>query len=87
VPKKTGRVARLDVRVDDATATIRGYTWTYSDGGFVTFDQTFTNVGRDYLVAKQSGHVELPSYKADVVSNFSNYQLNVTIPNGVFDAS
>jgi hypothetical protein len=32
VPKKSGRVAHLDVVVDDATATIRAYTWSYTDG-------------------------------------------------------
>jgi hypothetical protein len=85
VPKKGGRVEHLDVQVDDATATIRGYTWTYTDGGFVTFDQTFRNVGGNYLVDKQTGHVELPSYKADVTSAFSNYQLNVAIADSVFE--
>ncbi len=83
-PKKSGRVDRLDVKVDDTTATIRGYTWTYVDGGSVAFDQTLKSVGRDYLVDRQSGHVDLPSYKADVVSNFSNYQLNVAVPSDVF---
>ena len=85
VPKKSGRVAHLDVKVDDATATISAYTWTYTDGGSVAFEQTFKNVGRDYLIDKQSGHVDLPSYKADVVSNFSHYELNVALPNDVFD--
>jgi hypothetical protein len=85
VPKKNGRVDHLDVRVDDGTATIRGYTWNYNDGGAVTFDQTFKSVGRDYLVDTQNGHVDLPSYKADIVSNFSNYQLNVALPGGVFE--
>lgn len=83
-PKKNGRVATLDVRVDDATATIRGYTWTYVDGGNVTFDQTFKSMGRDFLVDKQTGHVDLPSYKADVVSSFTNYELNVALPSDVF---
>ncbi len=84
-PKRAGRVEHLDVKVDDATATPRAYTWTYKDGGFVTFDQTYTMQNGDYLVAKQNGHVELPSYKADVVSNFSNYRLNVAVADSVFE--
>ena len=84
VPKKNGRVEHLDVKVDDASATIRSYTWTYKDGGYVTFDQTYKTQNGDYLVDKQSGHVELPSYKADVVSNFSNYKLNVAVEDSVF---
>jgi len=85
VPKKNGRVEHLDVKVDDATATVRNYTWTYKDGGYVMFDQSFTSIDGNYLVDKQSGHVELPSYKADVTSNFSNYKLNVAVEDSVFE--
>jgi hypothetical protein len=85
VPKKNGRVEHLDVKVDDATATIRNYTWTYKDGGYVMFDQSFRSIDGNYLVDKQSGHVELPSYKADVTSNFTNYKLNVAVEDSVFE--
>ena len=85
IPKKNGRVEHLDVKVDDATATIREFTWTYKDGGFVTFDQTFKMVDGNYLVDKINGRVELPSYKADVTSAISNYKLNVSISDSVFD--
>jgi len=84
VPRKHGRVAHLDVKVDDVTATIRGYIWTYEDGGFVSFDQSMKNVGGNYLVEEQVGHVELPSWKAEVKSSLSNYRLNFTIDDGVF---
>ncbi|GAC1441638.1 MAG: hypothetical protein NVS4B5_21780 [Vulcanimicrobiaceae bacterium] len=84
VPKRNGRVEHLDVRVDDATATIKAYAWTYKDGGSVTFDQSYTSVGGAYLVEKQVGHVDFPTYKADVTSNFKNYRLNVAIADSIF---
>jgi hypothetical protein len=84
VPKKNGRVDHLDVKADDSTATIRGYTWTYKDGGSVSFDQSFTSIGGNYLVDKQTGHVDLPAYKADVTSAFTNYKLNVAVEDSVF---
>ena len=87
VPKKNGRVEHLDVVVDDASATIKGYTWTYKDGGYVTFDQQFTSIGGNYLVQKQSGHVDLPNYKADIESTFSDYKLNVAIQDSVFQGN
>ena len=35
-------------------------------------------------IKSQAGKVELPSYKADVTSTFSNFKLNVSIPDTVF---
>jgi hypothetical protein len=85
IPRKNGRVEHLDVKVDDASATVTEYTWTYKDGGFVTFSQTFKTIGGNYLPDKLTGHVELPSYKADVTSALSNYKLNVAIADSIFE--
>jgi outer membrane lipoprotein-sorting protein len=85
IPKKNGRVEHLDVKVDDATATIRAYTWTYKDGGYVTFDQSFKTIEGNYLAERISGRVELPSYKAEVTSTLGNYKLNVSINDSVFE--
>ena len=87
VPIKNGRVEHLDVTVSDATATITSYTWTYKDGGYITFQQSYKAIGNDYLIDKQTGHVELPSYKADVTNTLSNYKLNVPISDEVFSGS
>jgi hypothetical protein len=35
-------------------------------------------------VQRQTGHVDLPAYKADVTSAFSDYKLNVAIQDSVF---
>jgi outer membrane lipoprotein-sorting protein len=84
VPKVNGRVEHLDVKADDAKATIVEYTWTYKDGGYIAFDQSFETIGGNFLVQKQTGHVELPAYKAEVTSSFSNYKLNVSLDDSVF---
>jgi outer membrane lipoprotein-sorting protein len=84
IPKKNGRVEHLDVKADDATATVKTYTWTYKDGGSVAFDQSYQTIGGNFLVQRQTGHVDLPAYKADVTSAFSDYKLNVAIQDSVF---
>jgi hypothetical protein len=83
-PKKNGRVDHLEVTVDDPTATIRSYSWTYKDGGSIRFEQSFTSIDGNYLVDKARGNVDLPAYKAEVSSAFSNYKLNVAIADSVF---
>jgi hypothetical protein len=85
VPKKHGRVLHLDVRVDESSAAIKGYTWTYEDGGDVTFEQTFVEQSGFQLVSAQAGQVNLPAYKADVTSAIGGYELNVPIADSVFD--
>jgi len=86
-PRKHSRITHLDVKVDDATATIRGYVWHYEEGGSIAFDQSFTTIDGNYLVNGQVGRVDLPSYKADVKSSLTNYRLNVAIDNDVFRKS
>lgn len=84
VPRKHGRVLHLDVRVDEASATIRGYTWTYEDGGDVTFEQTVVLQSGFQLVTGHVGRVNLPAYKADVTTTIGDYELNVPIADSVF---
>jgi len=84
VPKRHGRVAHLDVVVDDANAMPTSFTWAYVDGGSVTFRQQYAVVGGSYIVKSQNGRVDLPSYNADVTSTFSDFKLNVPIPDSVF---
>jgi outer membrane lipoprotein-sorting protein len=84
VPKRRGRVAYVDVVVDDATAMPSSYRWTYTDGGDVRFDQRYAQIDGNYLIEAQTGKVELPSYNADVTTTFSNFKLNVPVPDDVF---
>ena len=86
VRKKNGRIDHVDVSVDDKTATVSGMTYFYRDnGGTIAFTQSYDQVGENFLVKQQSGKVDIPHYNANVTSTFSNYQLNVSVPDTVFD--
>ncbi len=86
VRKKNGRIDHVDVSVDDATATVGAMTYFYRDnGGTIAFTQTYDKVGDDYVLKQQTGKVDIPHYNADVTSTFSNYKLNVSVPDTVFD--
>ena len=84
VPIVNSRIEHLDVKVNDANATIGGYTWTYKDGGYVAFDQDVSSVEGAFVVVHQTGKVELPSYKADANADFTNYRINGAIADSVF---
>jgi hypothetical protein len=86
VRKKNGRIDHVDVTVDDSTATVKGMIYYYKDnGGTIAFTQSYDRVGDDYVLKQQNGKVDIPHYNADVTSTFSNYQLNVAVPDTVFD--
>jgi len=85
VRKKNGRIDHVDVRVDDSSATVSAMTYYYNDnGGSIAFTQKYDKVGDDYVLKEQDGKVDIPHYNADVTSTFSNYQLNVSVPDNVF---
>ncbi|MBV8245756.1 MAG: hypothetical protein JOZ38_07535 [Candidatus Eremiobacteraeota bacterium] len=84
VPRIRGRIDHIDVKVDDKTATISEERWTYNDGGFALLDQSFTQVDGDFVLKTQTGHLDVPNWKADLNSTFSNYKLNPPIPDSIF---
>jgi hypothetical protein len=84
VPRKHGRVDRIDTSIDDATATVLSMRWNYNDGGYAELHQTYSIVNGNYLVTGQTGHFETSLYKADVTSSFTNYTLNPSIPDTFF---
>lgn len=84
VPKRAGRVSHVDVVVDDATAMPSSFRWSYADGSFVSFDQQYARVAGNYLVKSQTGKVQFPSYNADVTTTFTDFKLNVPVPDNVF---
>jgi len=86
VPRKHGRVDHIDATVDEKTAEVTSLRWNYNDGGFATLDQTYAAVDGHLLVNKQSGHLEVPHYNADLTSTFKDFKLNASIPDSVFTA-
>lgn len=84
VPRKHGRIDHIDARVEEKTATVVGLRWNYNDGGYANLDQSYTTVDGNPIVSGQTGHLEVPSYTADLHSTFSNFKINADIPDSVF---
>jgi hypothetical protein len=60
-------------------------TYTSNDnGGTISFTQTWIAIDGNYVLKSQAGKVDIPHYNADVTSTFSDYKLNVEVPDAVF---
>lgn len=84
VPRKHGRIDHIDAKIDDATADLVQLRWNYNDGGYATLDQTYGIVQGHRLVTRQTGHLEVPNYNADLTSTFTAFKINPNIPDSVF---
>jgi len=88
VRKKNGRIDHVDVKVEDKTATVTEMTYVYKeDGGTIRFDNTYDQIGGNFVVKQQTGKVDVPHYNADISSSFANYKINVPVDDKIFTES
>jgi hypothetical protein len=85
VPKKTGsRVKSVVVTINDQSALLSSAQWSYTNGGSLTFSQTYETVGTFRLPAKANISARFPGYSVDGTLTFGNYQPNATVSPSVF---
>lgn len=85
VPKNTGsRVKSITVTINDQSALLNKAQWNYTNGGTLTFVQSYENVGLYRLPSKASIGARFPGYSVDGTLTFSNYQPNATVSPSVF---
>jgi hypothetical protein len=84
VPKAEGNVQKIEVGVDDATATVRTARWEYANGGSASLEQHYSSIQGNLLATSQSGHVDEPNYKGDISATLSGYELNPDLPDSLF---
>ncbi len=65
VPKTAGHVASVTVKVSDASALIAHAQWAYTNGGSLTFDQTYATIGGFRLPAKANIGARFPGYSVE----------------------
>ncbi len=84
VPRKQGRVDHIDAKVDERTAELVSLRWNYTDGGYASTDLAYKAVQGHPMIASQTGKVEVPHYSAEFKSQFSDFKINVSIPDSIF---
>jgi hypothetical protein len=85
VPKKTGgRVKSVVVKIGDESALFSSAQWNYTNGGTLTWSQSYESVGNYRLPAKATISARFPGYSVDGTLTFSNYAPNAAVSPSVF---
>lgn len=84
VPRKHSRIDHIDAKVDDKSAEVLSMRWNYNDGGYAQLNQVYGDVDGHRLVVQRNGHFDTPHYNADMKSSFTQFKVNVNIPDSVF---
>ena len=87
VPKESGRrVKSLTVRVNDQSALIDHAEYAYTNGGTLSFSQTYQNVGSFRLPAEATITARFPGYSVDGTITFTGYAPNAAVSPSVFES-
>ena len=84
VAKIRGMIDHTDVYVDPNTYEVVQLQWHYYNGGVITMDQTYRNVGSYNLLASQHADIHVPHIRAVADSQYSDYHTNVAVSDSVF---
>jgi len=85
IPKKAGsRVKSLTLFVNDRTALIDHAQWSYTNGGTLSFDESYEAIGSYRLPAKADIAARFPGYSVDGTITFSSYTPNAPVSPSVF---
>ncbi len=87
VPLEPESVRSIDVAVQNASGLVQRYVWANKNGMTITSDQTYETIGGYYLVSATSTKTRGGGLHADSETAFSNYRLNVKVPDSVFAAT
>ncbi|MCX7759025.1 MAG: hypothetical protein N2169_05390 [bacterium] len=86
-PYKKSSVKNVMMFVDTQNYTIPKSIIFYNDGGKVIIDQIYGKIGNYYLPLKQDVLFDFPKIRANLTSEFYNYQINVNIDDSIFQTT
>jgi outer membrane lipoprotein-sorting protein len=87
VPTASESVRSIDVVVLNASGLVQEYVWSNSNGMTITSDQTYESIGGYQLVETTSTTTRGAGVHADSKTMFTNYELNVAVPDSIFTAN
>jgi hypothetical protein len=86
VPLAQGGVRSIDAVVQNASGLVQQYVWSNTNGMTITSDQTYESVGGYQLIQTTSTKTRGGGVHADSETTFTDYELNVSLPDSIFAA-
>lgn len=84
IPKKQSNLEYVLMTVDPKNYGVVGQQWMYKDGSSINVTQS-NEIGASYVLPKQeTADFNFPRYKAHVVADFGEYQINAPVDDSVF---
>jgi hypothetical protein len=77
-------VTSVDVTVANASGLVQRYLWTNVNGSTIASDQTYASIEGHELPISSSTDVRGKGINSKSETTFSNYQLNVEVPDAIF---
>ncbi len=87
VAKIRGMIDHTDVFIDPSSYEVARLQWHYYNGGLITMDQSYRNVGNFHLLFGQHAEIHVPHIRAVADSQYSEYHANIAVNDSVFTES
>jgi len=85
VPRESSSpLASIEVTLDDTTGYMTQVHFVNANGSETATQQTYGQADGHAVIISQTGQSHGANYKADITTTFSNYQINVPVPDSVF---
>ncbi|HEX3549044.1 MAG TPA: STAS domain-containing protein [Candidatus Elarobacter sp.] len=84
VQRVRGMIDHETVLIDPNQWTIDSIRYDYYNGGHITMNQTFREMGGYLMLAEQNAEIAIPYAKAVAHGTYSDYKTNVAIDDAVF---
>jgi hypothetical protein len=84
-PRSPSNLDHALIAVDTASYGVITQQWVYKDGSNINVTQSNENGQKYVLPDRQEGDFRFPRYKAHVIADYDEYDINVPIPDSVFN--
>ncbi|HZV80051.1 MAG TPA: hypothetical protein VFF60_10630 [Candidatus Binatus sp.] len=84
-PRSSSNLDHALMTIDTSSYGVISQQWVYKDGSNINVTQSNESGQKFVLPDRQEGDFQFPRYKAHVIADYDEYDINVPIPDSVFN--